>query len=127
MIVSRCRTGDESALCALFGFNVRAATTHLRTVRRAGGTISSRQATARHLACAICYMEKHTNFTQFPLKQNQTRSVAMPASRLPARRPHGRSGSPPSKSPLSPPEAAREEHEKSVKHTISGAPVGDYA
>jgi hypothetical protein len=85
MIVSRCRTGDESALCALFGFNVRTATTHLRTVRRSGGTISSMQATARHHAGAICYMEKHTNFTQFPLKQNQTRSIAMPASRLPAR------------------------------------------
>jgi hypothetical protein len=68
------------------------------------------------------------NFTQtFPSKPNQTRSVAMPASRptaeatpRPARKPAG-------EPPLSPSEAAREEHEKSVEHTMPDDPAGDYA
>jgi hypothetical protein len=67
------------------------------------------------------------NFTQtFPLKHNQTRSV-VPASRLPVRATPGPARKPVGEPPLSPSEAAREEHEKSVEHTMPDDPVGDYA
>src|SRR5260370_20988494 len=101
--------------------------THLRTVRCAGGTTPRTQATAQRLADAVCFMEKHMNFTQtFPLKHNQTRPVAMPASRPPAKATPRPGRKPAGEPPLSPSEAARDEHEKSVKHTMPDDPVGDY-
>jgi hypothetical protein len=68
------------------------------------------------------------NFTQpFPSKLNQTRSVAMPASRPPAKPTPRPRRKPAGEPPLSPSEAAREEQEKSVEHTMPDDPVGDYA
>jgi hypothetical protein len=68
------------------------------------------------------------NFTQtFPSKPNQARSVAMPASRPPAEAIPRPARNPAGEPPLSPSEAAREEHEKSVEHTMPDDPVGDYA
>ena len=73
-------------------------------------------------------MEKYMNFNQMlPLKHNQTRSVAMPASRPPAKATPRPARKPAGEPPLSPSEAAREEHEKSVEHTMPDDPVGDYA
>jgi hypothetical protein len=68
------------------------------------------------------------NLTQtFPSKPNQTRSVAMPASRSPSRATPGPARKPAGEPPLSPSEVAREEHEKSVEHTMPDDPAGDYA
>jgi len=68
------------------------------------------------------------NFTQiFPLKHNQTRPVAMPASRPSAKATPRPGRKPAGDLPLSPSVAARDEHEKSVEHTMPDDPVGDYA
>jgi len=68
------------------------------------------------------------NFTQtFPSKPNQTRSVAMPASRAPAMATPRPARKPTGEPLLSPAEAAREHHEKSIEHTMPDDPVGDYA
>jgi hypothetical protein len=68
------------------------------------------------------------NFTPTaPLKYGQTTSLATPvfgprAEAIPptAQKPEG-------EPPLSPSEAAQEEHEKSIAHTMPDDPVGDFA
>jgi hypothetical protein len=89
---------------------------------------SSSQATVQRVGDAVCFMEKHMNFTQtFPLNHNQTRSDAMPASGPPAEATPRPARKPAGEPPLSPSEAAQEEHEKTVEHTMPDDPVGDYA
>jgi hypothetical protein len=62
-----------------------------------------------------------------PLKRGQTRSVAMPTSGPLAKATPGLAQKPADEPPLSPSEAAREEHEKLAEHTMPDDPIGDYA
>ncbi|MDR5749098.1 hypothetical protein QCE73_38830 [Caballeronia sp. LZ029] len=68
------------------------------------------------------------SFTQgFPLKDKEPPSVALTALQLAADATR-RSGPKPSGEPsLSPSEAARDEHENTVAHTMPDDPEGDFA
>jgi hypothetical protein len=68
------------------------------------------------------------NFTPTsPLKYGQTTSLATPVFRPRAEATLRTAQKPEAEPPLSPSEAAREEHEKSVEHTMPDDPVGDFA
>jgi hypothetical protein len=63
---------------------------------------------------------------RFLSEDDETQSIDVPLP-LPARTPISRSASKPPDPSLSPSEAARDEHEKSVEHTMPDDPDGDFA
>jgi len=62
-----------------------------------------------------------------PLKYGQTTSLATPVFGPRAEAIPQTAQKPDAEPPLAPSEAAREEHEKSIAHTMPDNPVGDFA